>query len=71
MVSKYLMGGEAMTEKYRVVKVSYSEELSSDSELWFKRFIEKALLDHITKDDYRLQALLISKNNNLKGFYHE
>lgn len=71
MVCKYLMGGKAMTEKYRVVKVSYSEELSSDSELWFKRFIEKALLDHITKDDYRLQALLISKNNNLKGFYHE
>lgn len=50
-----------MTEKYRVVKVSYSEELSSDSELWFKRFIEKALLDHITKDDYRLRALLISR----------
>ncbi len=65
------MGGEAMTEKYHVVKVSYSEELSSDSELWFRRFIEKALLDHIAKDDYRLQALLISKNNNLKGFYHE
>lgn len=61
LISKYLMGGEAMTEKYRVVKVSYSEELSSDSELWFKRFIEKALLDHITKNDYRFRALLISR----------
>lgn len=61
MISKYLIGGEFMTEKNRVVKVSYSEELSSDSELWFKRFIEKVLLDHITKDDYRLRALLISK----------
>ncbi len=61
MISKYLMGGESMTEKYRVVRVSYSEELSSDSDLWFKRFIEKALLDHITRDDYRLRALFISK----------
>lgn len=50
-----------MTEQFRVVKVSYSEELSADSELWFKRFIEKVLLDHITKDDYNLRALLISK----------
>lgn len=50
-----------MTEQYRVVKVSYSEELPSESELWFRRFIEKALLDHITKDDYRLRALLISR----------
>lgn len=50
-----------MNERYRVVKVSYSEELSSESVLWFKRFIEKVLLDHITKDDYRLRALLISK----------
>lgn len=55
------MGGELMSEKFRIVKVSYSEELSSDSELWFKRFIEKALLDHITKDDHKLRALLISK----------
>lgn len=61
MISKYKMGGELLTEKYRVVKVSYTEELSSESELWFYRFIEKALLDHITKDDYRLRALLISK----------
>nr|WP_259547406.1 hypothetical protein [Heyndrickxia oleronia] len=53
-----------MTDKYRVIKVSYSEELSSDSELWFKRFIEKALLDHISKDDYRLRALLISRKLN-------
>lgn len=55
------MGGEQMTENFRVVKVSYSEELSSDSEIWFKRFIEKALLDHITKDDYKLRALLIRR----------
>jgi hypothetical protein len=61
MISKYLMGGELMTDKYRVVKVSYSEELSAESEIWFCRFIEKALLDHITKDDYRLRSLLISK----------
>lgn len=51
-----------MKEQYRVVKVSYSEELSSESELWFRRFIEKMLLDHIAKDDYRLRALLIKKN---------
>ncbi|MFC0476361.1 hypothetical protein ACFFHF_14175 [Robertmurraya beringensis] len=50
-----------MTEQFRVIKVSYSEQLSSDSELWFKHFVEKALLDHITKDDYKLRALLISK----------
>jgi len=56
-----------MTEQYRVVKVSYSEELSSESELWFRRFIEKTLLDHITKNDERVQALLISKNNISKG----
>ncbi|WP_342537638.1 hypothetical protein MKY15_11905 [Sporosarcina sp. FSL K6-1540] len=46
-----------MNEQYRVVKISYSEELSSESELWFKRFIEKILLDHVAKDDYRLRAL--------------
>lgn len=57
------MGGEFVTDKFRVVKVSYSEELSSDSELWFKRFIEKALLDHITKDNYKLRALLISRKD--------
>lgn len=50
-----------MKEKYRVIKVSYSEELSSESELWFRRFIEKMLLDHIVKDDYRIRALLIKK----------
>ena len=50
-----------MKEKYRVVKVSYSEELSLESELWFRRFIEKTLLDHVVKDDYRLRALLINK----------
>lgn len=50
-----------MSEQYRVVKVSYSEELSSESELWFRRFIEKRLLDHVAKDDYRLRALLISR----------
>ncbi|WP_159083028.1 MULTISPECIES: hypothetical protein [unclassified Lysinibacillus] len=50
-----------MKDQFRVIKVSYSEELSSESELWFRRFIEKILLDHIVKDDYRLRALLISK----------
>ena len=50
-----------MKEKYRVVKVSFSEELSSESELWFRRYIEKSLLDQIAKDDYRLRALLINK----------
>ena len=50
-----------MKGKYRVVKVSYSEELSSESELWFRRFIVKTLLDHVVKDDYRLRALLIIK----------
>ncbi len=50
-----------MNEQYRVVKVSYSEELPSESELWFIRFIEKILLDHVAKDDYRLRALLISR----------
>lgn len=50
-----------MKEKYRVVKVSYSEELSSESELWFRRFIEKSLLDQVVKNDYRLRALLIYK----------
>lgn len=50
-----------MKEKYRVVKVSYTDELSSESELWFRRFIEKTLLDHVAKDDYRLRALLIIK----------
>jgi len=50
-----------MKEKYRVVKVSYSDELSSESELWLRRFIEKTLLDHVVKDNYRLQALLIIK----------
>ncbi len=48
-----------MKSQYRVVKVTYSEELPLESELWFRRFTEKALLEHITKDDYRLQALLI------------
>lgn len=50
-----------MKEKYRVVKVSYSEELSSESELWFRRFIEKSLLDQVVKNDYRIRALLINK----------
>lgn len=50
-----------MKEQFRVVKVSYSEELSSESELWFRRFIEKRLLDHVAKDDYKLRALLISR----------
>lgn len=50
-----------MKKQYRVVKVTYSEELQSESELWFRRFIEKALLDHIVKDDYRIKALLISR----------
>lgn len=54
-----------MTEHYRIVRVSYSEELSSVSELWFSRFIEKALLDHITKDNCNLRALLISKKRTL------
>jgi hypothetical protein len=53
--------GKVMTEQYRVVKVSYSEELSSESELWFRRFIEKTLLDHITKNDERIRALLIGE----------
>ncbi|MFB4472915.1 hypothetical protein ACDI16_08185 [Oceanobacillus caeni] len=50
-----------MKKTCRIVKVSYSEELTSESELWFRRFIEKALLDHIAKNDYRLRALLISR----------
>ncbi|MEW4309464.1 hypothetical protein [Rossellomorea marisflavi] len=50
-----------MTEQFRIVKVSYSEELSSESELLFRRFVEKALLDYIVKDDYNLRALLISE----------
>ncbi len=50
-----------MTKYYRVVKVSYSEELPTESELWFRRFMEKALLAHIAKDNHRLQALLISR----------
>lgn len=53
-----------MKVQYRVVKVSYSEELSRESEIWLRRFLEKALLERIAKDDYRLQALLISKNKN-------
>ncbi|QNK88697.1 hypothetical protein H7992_02705 [Sporosarcina sp. resist] len=50
-----------MNEQYRVVKVSYSEELSAESELWFRRYIEKILLDHVAKDDHKLRALLISR----------
>nr|WP_186324706.1 hypothetical protein [Paenibacillus bovis] len=50
-----------MKKHYRVVKVTYSEELPSESELWFRRFIEKSLLNHIAKDNHRLQALLISR----------
>lgn len=61
MITKTKIGGDLMKKQYRIVKVSYSEELSSESELWFNRFIEKALLNHIAKNDYRLQALLISK----------
>lgn len=56
-----MTGGDCMNKQYRVVKVSYSEELPSESELWFRRFIEKALLEQIAKDDYRLQALLIGR----------
>ncbi|QTC41313.1 hypothetical protein I7V34_19945 [Bacillus sp. V3] len=55
-----------MTEQFRIVKVSYSEELSSESELWFRRFVEKALLDYIVKDDYNLRALLISERYYLE-----
>lgn len=61
MITKKSIGGDSMTKHYRVVKVSYSEELPSESELWFRRLIEKALLDHIAKDNHRLQALLISR----------
>jgi len=50
-----------MDEQSRVVKISYSEELSSESEIWLRRFIEKIILYHIAKDDYRLWALLISR----------
>jgi len=50
-----------MKNHYRVVKVTYSEELPSESELWFRRFIEKSLLDHIAKNDHRLQALLVTQ----------
>ena len=56
-----MTGGNQLKQNYRVIKVSYSQELSSESELWFRRFIEKTLLDHIVKDDYRLRALLIKK----------
>ena len=56
-----MTGGNQLKQNYRVIKVSYSEELSTESELWFRRFIEKTLLDHIVKDDYRLRALLIKK----------
>ena len=56
-----MTGVDQLKQNYRVIKVSYSEELSSESELWFRRFIEKTLLDHIVKDDYRLRALLIKK----------
>ncbi|GGB62259.1 hypothetical protein GCM10011409_44300 [Lentibacillus populi] len=51
-----------MNGTYRVVKVSYSEELPSDSEIWLERFIEKTLLDHIAKKDGKLHSLLISNN---------
>lgn len=61
MITKMKLEGNYMNEQHRVVKVSYSEELSSESELWFRRFIEKILLDHVVKDDYRLRALLISR----------
>ncbi|MFB7160372.1 hypothetical protein [Lysinibacillus sp. NPDC056232] len=44
-----------MKEQYRVVKVSYSNELSPESELWFKRFIEKYFLIMLQKiTDYEL-----------------
>ncbi|WP_203363665.1 hypothetical protein [Bacillus sp. REN10] len=50
-----------MSEQCRVVKVTYSEELQSEAELWLKRYVEKMLLDHISKNDLKLRALLISE----------
>ena len=61
ITNHFWLEGSNMKEQYRVVKISYSEELSAVSELWVRRFIEKSLLNHIAKDDYKLQALLIKK----------
>lgn len=51
-----------MNEQYRVVKISYSEELSSESELWFRRFIEKILLDHVAKAFYGMFSQMEGQN---------
>lgn len=65
MTIKNKIGEKQMKEKCRVVKISYSEELPTESEQWFLRFIEKDLLEHIAKGDYKLQSFLINKKINL------
>lgn len=49
-----------MSKPYRVVRVSYSEELQEESQLWLSRIIEKALLEQLAKDNYKVQALLLN-----------
>ncbi|WP_179298665.1 hypothetical protein [Evansella halocellulosilytica] len=53
-----------MNEQCRVVKVTYSEELATDSEIWLQRLIEKTLLEHVSKSDLKLRSVLISEKDN-------
>lgn len=62
LVFQLRKGGINMQNACRVVKVSYSNELSSDSAMWVKKYIESALLTQIIgKDITKLHLLLMKK----------
>jgi len=58
MIKKTLLWEE---DKMKVVKVTYSEELSSESEILLFQFLKKALLDYVTCNDLKLRALLLGE----------
>lgn len=49
--------------KPRVVKVSYSNELSRESEVWINHLIERTLLGYIGKSHKKLLPLILATNN--------
>ena len=51
-----------MQKHCRVVKVSYSNELSDESAMWIEKYIESILIEKIIGKDITKLHLLLMKN---------
>ena len=51
-----------MSNSFRIVKVSYSNELSSESAMWIEKYVESILIQQIIGKDITKLHLLLMKS---------